>query len=543
MNPSSRTILTRVMVASIGLLCLMCSTIYVPISSAEHAPRAPYDDIKFNFARESILNMTQLGIMNGTAERRFEPYKAITRAEFMTLVDRLFGIKPVVSEIPAFKDVLKSAWYYQWVQPAVQLGIAQGNASQFFEPSRPVSREEAAVIMNRALNQTESSVIPAIYDDQNQLSSWALPAVSHLSELQLLTGNEGKFRPKESITRQEAAVLMNRVWAYGDWAKQLTATPPSKIQLGWQYGQTTQQFERQVAQSTVNTLSPRWFFLGKNGAFEDQMDASLLTWTHEHGKKLWAMVGNHSDQAATHTMLTDLTQRQAFIKQLADRVQRFHIDGLNIDFENMMPQDRDAFTAFVQALRLATKATISVNVSPDFGYDWTEVFDYRALGELADYVLLMGYDEHWGGAPEAGSVSSLPWLKAGIEALLEKVPAHKVILALPLYTRVWKSDMNGGGVQSEDITLTSQNSLVLSGHASITWDARLGQYFAAYTEPHNGIILNRIWMEDGRSLSAKIGLGESHSVAGYGYWYMGGESRDSWTSVQNSLRYHSYSFS
>ncbi|SDW16200.1 S-layer homology domain-containing protein [Paenibacillus sp. CF384] len=536
-------ILLRAMAASIGLFCLICFTNQVPLSAAASVPRLPYDDLKFNFARESILNMTQLGIMNGTGERRFEPDKGITRAEFITLIDRLLGIKPVASEIPSFKDVSRSAWYYQWVQPALQLGIAQGNANQMFEPVRPVSREEAAVIMNRALNQAESTVIPALYDDQDDISEWALPAVIHLSQLGLITGNEGKLRPKESITRQEAAVLMDRVWKNEDWSKQITAAPLPKIQLGWQYGQSTQQFEQQVVQSTVNTLSPRWFFIGKNGALEDQMDASLLTWTHEHGKKLWAMVGNHSDQAATHTLLSDLTQRQAFIKQLTDRVQRFNIDGLNIDFENMMPQDRDAFTSFVKALKLATKATISVNVSPDFGYDWTEVFDYNALGELADYVLLMGYDEHWGGAPVAGSVSSLPWLRAGIEALLEKVPSNKVILALSLYTRLWKSDMTGGGVLSEDISLIRQNNLVISNHATISWDERLGQYFAAYSEPNNAHVLNRIWLEDGRSLSNKIGLGESYSIAGYGYWYLGGESRDSWTSVRNSLRYHSYSFS
>ncbi|MBO9599682.1 MAG: glycoside hydrolase, partial [Cohnella sp.] len=357
----------------------------------------------------------------------------------------------------------------------------------------------------------------------------------------LMEGDDGNFRPRDSMTRQEAAVMMNRVWTRSDWSNRLRSSPPANIQLGWQYGQTTSQFERQVEKSNVNTLSPRWFFLGDSGELENGVDPSLIAWAHRNGKKVWAMVGNHSDSVNTHAMLADSSLRLAFIRNLSAQVKQYGIDGLNIDFENMLPEDRDAFTTFASELHAAmanVSAVLSINVSPDFGTDWTEVFDYAALGDNAEYVVLMGYDEHWGGSQIPGSVSSLPWLRQGLESLLSKVPSRKVILALPLYTRQWAMDPNGR-VASLDRSLVQQNETINVHKLVPVWDDSLGQYYAQFSESSS---LIRIWLEDGRSLAMKMTLGESYSLAGYGYWYMGGESADVWTSLRNAMKFSSYTF-
>lgn len=517
-------------------------TIYPHTTSAGAASLLPYDDIRPNYAQDAILNMTKQQMMNGVGNRSFAPLKPITRAEYITMIDRLLGVKPVASPLPAFADVPKSSWYYEWIQPAVQLNIAKGTNAVQFEPGRSVTREEAAVILARALKQPLEGSQDApekLFHDQDQIQTWAKASVFRLSHVGLVAGNNGRFLPQDPITRQEAAVLLNRAWTR--WTSQLQASQPSRIQLGWQYGQTTKQFEQQAAQSEVNTLSPIWYYLSKTGTVEDQMDASLLTWAHNQGKKVWAMVGNHSDQVATHAMLASSAQRQAFVRQLADRVRTNRIDGLNIDFENMMPEDRNDFTTFIKELHDALKsipAVLSVNVSPDSGTDWTDVFDYAALAKQADYIVLMGYDEHWSGAPEAGSVSSLPWLSRGLANLLGQAPASKVILALPLYTRNWTVNTDGT-LQSQDINLIQQNGLVAANDIKLLWDDQLGQYYGGY---YKAALPSRIWLEDGRSLSQKISLGEMHGVAGYGYWYMGGENIDVWTSVRNAVRFSTYSF-
>lgn len=238
-------------------------------------------------------------------------------------------------------------------------------------------------------------------------------------------------------------------------------------------------------------------------------------------------------------MLSDATRRSAFARQLAASVRRYGLDGLNVDFENVAPVDRNSFTAFLTELNDELDkipAVLSVNVSPDFGTDWTEAFDYAALGRTADYVVLMGYDEHWAGG-EAGSVSSLPWLRLGLTALLAQVPAGRVVLALPLYSRDWRTEAGASG--SEEISLLQQNERMAVKRAKVSWEEKTGQYFASYGAAASW---HRIWAEDGRSLSLKAGLGQSYGIAGYGFWYMGGESPDVWASMANARRFESYAF-
>ncbi|TVX95341.1 glycoside hydrolase [Cohnella terricola] len=509
---------------------------------ADAAPVYPFDDVTPNFASEAILHLSQLHIIGGTGQRRFEPLKATTRAEFVAMLDRLFGLSPVAGAVPAFKDVPRESWFYPWAQAGVATGIAQGTTSRTFEPNRKITRQEAAVLMTRALKQEPASSAHPRYKDEDSIASWAMPYVKRLSELALIEGDtSGNFRPDAPLTRQEAAVILDRVLTRDDWASQIRSTPAAKIQLGWQYDQTTAQFEKQVESSAVNTLSPRWFFLEKSSSLTDLGDRSLVSWAHNRGKKVWAMIGNHSDQTLTHQMLSSSEQRKTFITNLLNAVQKYGVDGLNLDFENVAPGDRSGLTQFVSELSIALHAkgtTLSVNVSPDLGTDWTDAFDYAALGKYADYIVLMGYDEHWDGSPIAGSVSSQIWLQSGLQKLLLRVPANKTILALPFYTRDWYA--NAFGMQSIELSLIQQNSVLQSRVSKMAWNDALSQYEAEYVASG---VRHRIWVEDGRSIASKIRMAENYAIAGYAYWYIGGESRDIWDSVRNELKFDSYRFS
>jgi len=502
----------------------------------------PYDDVKPNFASDAIARLTEQGIAQGTGKGRFEPLRPVSRAEFVSMLVRSFGLNATAGTYSAYKDVPRSAWYYGWVQAGVPLGIAQGVSSSAFEPLRSVSRQEAAVFLSRALKQEPRNapvVLP--YIDEAVVAEWAKASVGILSRIELMEGDDqGRFRPSASLTRQEAAVLIDRVLRRESWSSQFSASTADTIQLGWQYGQTTAQFQKQVASSSVNTLSPRWYFLSDSGTMSDSTDSSLVAWAHARGKKVWAMVGNRSDQAATSRMLGSAGPRQAFASQLAAAVKRNGLDGLNVDFENVAPEDRAVFTLFVEELAFKLKplnATLSVNVSPDLATDWTEAFDYAALGRAADYIVLMGYDQHWGGSPVAGSVSSLPWLRSGIEKLLGSVPAGKTIVAVPFYTRDWYTDSTGQ--QSKLWSLPEQDLALQSANPVMRWNDALGQYEASYAK--NGV-QHRVWVEDGRSLARKTLKAADNGVAGYAFWYMGGETPDVWSSIGNAIKYGAFRF-
>ncbi|GGH26149.1 S-layer homology domain-containing protein [Paenibacillus segetis] len=510
----------------------------------EKKSNEPFKDIQNSYAKDSIINLHSKGIMNGTTSELFSPTKKITRAEFITTLVRLLRLEPSSSMIPAYKDVAPTSWYYGSIQTATELALTEGTGGAMFEPSKPITRQEAATWIIRALKQkTTNSSSSTDYTDNSAIASWARPYVSTITKLGLMKGSEGKFYPNQDITRQETAVLLDRLLQNNSWSTVLeSTTQASKIQMGWQYGQTNEEYEQSIMKSNVNVLSPRWFFLESDKTIKDYTNSSLVTWAKKNGKKIWPLLGNRSSQETTHQFLSSSERTAAAIQKIKSLVTKYDFDGINIDFENVLPADRENFSKFVSSLSEqlhSIGAVVSVDVSPDLGSDWTEAFDYRLLGQKADYLVLMGYDEHWSGGSTPGPVASLSWVQSGLDTLLKQVPAEKVILALPLYNRDWTLNRNGTAVSSEDISLVDQDEKLQRLGVRAIWDSKLGQYTGDYSK--NGIT-HRIWLEEARSLSLKYRMATDRKIAGFAYWSIGGETTDIWTSLRNTERYASYSF-
>jgi spore germination protein YaaH len=509
-------------------------------SEAAQSTTLPFDDIANSFAKNEIVDLVKEGVVDGTGNRKFEPKKNVTRAEFVTMTDRLFKLAPVEANMPSFSDVSAKSWYYGWVEAAIQLGVVEGKSKTQFMPAARITRQEVAVLIVRAMKVDPGNSGTGLpYKDANKVAPWAAPYVLAARTLGLMDGADGKFRPMDDMTREEAAAVLDRVLQDKVWSQAIHKTPNPGIQLGWQNGLTTSQFKEQIKGSSVNTLVPRWFFLENNQALlSNYTDSNLIPWAKQNNKKIWAMLGNHSDSALTHQILSDATKRKSVIQKLTGYVNTYGLSGINVDFENVIPEDRLALTAFISELGTnlrAVGAKLSIDVSPDLGTDWTEAFDYAALGRYADYVVLMGYDEHWAGDPVAGSVSSFPWVKSAVNRLLSVVPASKTILALPFYTRDWM--LQSGGALSEELTLIQQGQRIRSVAYNRTWDYSLGQYVVSYNRQGSQ---HRIWVEDGRSLGLKTMMAAQRGVAGFAYWYIGAETLDIWTSLSNAIRYASY---
>lgn len=521
---------------------ILAAVLFAQAASADQ--ELPFDDIGKSYARYDIINLYKRNIMSGTSATTFSPAQPITRAEFITVLGRLLKLKPVTGPVTPYTDVAKSAWYYGWIQAAVQLELASGTSATAFAPKKPVTRQEAAVLIAKAFKQSGIATGSSLtYKDKGQIASWASDAVAVMNELDLMKGdNTGSFRPSSPITRQETAVLLARVLEHGDWESELAAKQDDHIVLGWQYGQTREQYQSTILRSNVNTLSPRWYFVGSTGSIADSTDAKLVAWAKAGGKKVWVMVGNRSDQEATHQLLSSAAARTAAVNGLASRVSQYGLDGLNIDFENIAPADRANFTAFISELaaRLhALGAVVSVDVSPDRGTDWTEAFDYAALGKQADYMVLMGYDEHYGGSKYPGPNASLPYDEKAIRTILKVVASEKVILAVPFYNRDWSINQDGTAASSAFISLPEQNGIIAGYSLNPVWNGTLGQYVASYTKQS---INHTIWIEDGRSLTAKYNLVVQNKLAGVAYWHIGGESPDIWASMSNAQKYFDYQF-
>jgi spore germination protein len=524
------------------LLILTLSMVTHPYGNVWAESKQPFDDISNSYAQSQILDLYNRNMINGTDYRKFDPNKPITRSEFITILDRILNIQPANSDIAAFLDVSKDSWFYGSVQAGVELGIIDGTTPYNFAPNHFITRQEASALLIRALKQnamhTNSVSLP--FDDANLVSSWAIPYVDRINSLDLMSGYQREFRPNESITRQETAVVLDKLLTIPRWSNAINSSSKPLIQLGWQYNDTTVEFEQKVSKSDINTLSPRWFFLGKDLGFDDEVDVSLISWAKQNNKKIWAMVGNHSDKETTHQLLSQPDKTAMAIKQLTTYVQKYQIDGLNLDFENVDASDKNLLSSFIKNLaeEMHThNTTLSINVSPDTGTDWTDAFDYSEIGKSADYTVVMAYDEHWDGDENAGSVSSLPWFRNGIEKLMAVVPAEKVIVALPLYTQEWI--VENGITSNQELSIWQQNNFINATGLFPTWDPIIGQYRTDYTLDNQQ---HSIWLEDSRSLALKFQTAATNGIAGFAYWYMGSESPDVWISLRNMLTYSSYKF-
>ncbi|MCG7382397.1 S-layer homology domain-containing protein [Paenibacillus sp. ACRRY] len=531
-------------VATVLLVALLILALLpgFPISVEAATAKQQFQDISTSYAKDAITHLVNEGIAAGTSETRFEPKKAVTRAEFATFAVRLLGLKPVKNNISPYNDTSTTAWYYGNVSAMTNLSILEGKGQGTFQPNASITREEAAALLVRMLKQTSGStgLLSTTYADASDISVWAKPYVQKVYQLGLMRGSDGLFRPQDQVTREEAAVMLDAILQKKEWSQQLGNADSLGIQLGWQYNSTTAEFKKQVEQSKVNTLVPRWFFLNSSMQITDHTDSTLLTWATSTNREVWPLLGNRSDAAMTHQMLSSSANRTSVVTQVTAFVKKYKLDGINVDFENVLPADRAGMTAFVTSLAASLHtigAVVSVDVSPDLGTDWTEAFDYAKLGAVSDYMVLMGYEEHWNGDPIAGSVASLPWVERALDTMLTDVVRAKVILALPLYTRDWSSASPATG--SWDITLAEQGTRARAVGSVRQWNASLEQYVIGYSS--NGLA-RYIWAEESRSLTAKVRMSTDRKIAGLAYWYMGGETADVWNAISNASRFESYLF-
>ncbi|MEK5058868.1 MULTISPECIES: S-layer homology domain-containing protein [unclassified Paenibacillus] len=528
---------------NLGIIVSLLTVYITPQHAAASSLEPPFRDISNSYAKEAIVRLYNKGIVRGTTLTTFEPGKKVTRAELAKMMVAALRLDPTMNDLTPFKDLKEKDWYYGDISALLNLGIVQGRSENYFAPKSDVTREEAAALMVRMLKSAPNPIEASAelpYIDHKQTSKWAWGYISQVTQLGFMQGDSGAFRPNDSLTRAEAAVLLDRILQAPAIKSELNISEADPILLGWQYDSTTAEYEKQVLDAGINTLSPRWYFLDETEVVQDHTDQRLLTFAKRNKLNIWGMVGNRANAEMTHRVLSNAVLREATVSKLVDYAKKYELAGLNIDFENVSPEEREYLTLFMTSLYsklTSIGVTLSIDVSPDLGTSWTAAFDYKALGEVADYVVLMGYEEHWNGSSTAGSVASIPWLEYAVQRLQQNVPKDKIIAALPTYTRNWS--LSSPQLGSYDISLKTQGEIYRQYSPAMKWNSDIAQYTLTYTSQG---ISRGIWAEDSRSLSAKTTLFEAYDVAGYAFWYMGSETSDVWTAMNNARQYAAYSF-
>lgn len=307
----------------------------------------------------------------------------------------------------------------------------------------------------------------------------------------------------------------------------------------------------------LNVISPTWFQMCDNGgniisfASQDYVDKA-----HAMGLEVWALVENitYSKSISTYKILSDMESRERLVAALISEVLKYDIDGINVDIESLSYDAGDAYIQFLRELSIECRKN-DIVLSVDNYVPTASTYHYhrKEQGQIADYVIIMGYDEHYAGSQKSGSVASIGWVEEGITATLKSVPAEKVINAVPFYTRIWKQTPESeakdkaAGILVEDADSEYGRYLLTSEAVSMAyaqqqlkkngvtaeWKEDVGQYYGEYEK--DGCTY-QIWLEEEESIARKMALVKKYELAGVAGWKLSLQKNSIWEVMDTYLK-------
>lgn len=288
--------------------------------------------------------------------------------------------------------------------------------------------------------------------------------------------------------------------------------------------------------SGINVISPTWFFISHNdGSFASIASQAYVDTAHSRGLEVWALMDNFTYDVNIAEVLAYSSQRDRLVAGLVEEIKAYQIDGLNVDFENVPQEAGQDYIQFIRELSVACRANnIVLSVDNYAPKNYNSHYGWKEQGVMADYVVIMGYDEHWGGNGTAGSVASIGYVEEGIATMInEGVPAEKIINAVPFYTRIWKTE--GTTVTDQAVGIVDARAFLERRGVVPQWDEETCQNYGEF-QTEDGI-LYQVWLEDAQSLAAKINIMKKYGIAGVAEWKLGLESGASevWSTIAEFL--------
>jgi len=305
---------------------------------------------------------------------------------------------------------------------------------------------------------------------------------------------------------------------------------------------------QKIAESKgLTTIAPTWFHVkDTDGNMDSIASTDYVNYAHQANIEVWATIrdfdGGINSYDESYALLSYTSKRETLINQLVAEALQSNIDGINVDFEKISEECGEHYIQFIRELSVRCRQNglvLSVDNYVPKGFNMQ--YDRKEQGIVADYVIIMGYDEHYAGSPEAGSVASYDFVKEGITETLKEVPADKVISGIPFFTRLWEqtpkteeelASQKGTEegeyamkVESKAYGMTEAKEVVTQAGAEITWDDTAKQNYARW---ESGGVTYEIWLEDEKSLEMKLELMKQNKLAGTAAWALGLEDPNVW---------------
>ena len=315
-----------------------------------------------------------------------------------------------------------------------------------------------------------------------------------------------------------------------------------KVNLVWHqidYQEMNSQFAEDTADVTgVNVISPTWYFLADSaGEITSFADADYVKAAHKKNMQVWALISNFSADVDSTTLLASRAARQKVQNYLIGQAQEIGFDGINIDFEGIAQEAGCDYVQFIRELSiLCRKNGIILSVDVPVPMDFSKYYNREELGNVCDYVIMMGYDEHYAGSDIVGSVASMDFEETGIQNMLTEVSKDKLIRAIPFYTRLWYTETLADGttnVTSEAYSMDNIEALLTEKGVTAAYDESTGQQYAEWTDSDGKFC--QVWLEDENSIAARAALISKYELSGIAEWVLGREQSWVWDVISQNI--------
>lgn len=301
-----------------------------------------------------------------------------------------------------------------------------------------------------------------------------------------------------------------------------------KVCLGWHsiggVGGNDTLWDMTANAKSMNVIAPTWFSLNNNeGGYQSFGTPDYVENAHNMGLKVWGVLDDFNYNNVydagidVYAVLSSTTNRTRLIEGVVAESVRLGLDGINLDFERVTKDCGEHYAQFIRELSVQCRLNgLTFSIDNYVPFSFNEYLRRDVQGKVADYVIIMGYDEHWHGSEDPGSVASIGYVSNGIDKTLEQVPKEKVVNALPFYSILWKID--GAKVTDEYLTLVNTQDFLDRVGQQGTWDEETGQLYAEW---ESGTSKYQIWVENEDSVLTKLNVMRAKDIAGVAVWRLG----------------------
>lgn len=311
---------------------------------------------------------------------------------------------------------------------------------------------------------------------------------------------------------------------------------PAMISLIWEYAANySPDRSGQNKRDGIRIVSPTWIYVNdEKGNLKNTISSSYISWAQSVGYEIWPTIKNDAiGISKTSILLNDMNYRQSFIDNVTTLIKKYKFKGINLDFENMYMKDRDMYAELVRELSCTLRAngiisSVDVNV-PDGSENWSLCYDSKAISDIADYTIVMAYDQHGSSSKKAGSVASLDWVELNLQKMIERdgIDSNRLVLGVPFYSRFWRV-RNDVVVSTSTMTMKTTKDYMDKHSDSVEWVEESGQYVVRYKDKNDDI---EIWVENEKSLKEKLKLISKYKLAGFAAWRWGFENEETWSLI------------